>query len=49
MWVSNILREFSLYKHFYAFLQGAYFEHDALALGICIILPLYFASLALKK
>lgn len=48
-WVSNILRELSLYKHFYAFLQGAFFEHDALALLICIILPLYFASLALKK
>lgn len=48
-WVSDILRELSLYKHFYVFLQGAFFEHDALAFTLAIILPLYFASIALKK
>lgn len=48
-WVSNIIREFSLYKHFYAFLQGAFFEHDALAFILFTLVPLYLASIALKK
>lgn len=48
-WISVIIRELSLYKHFYAFLQGAFFEHDALAFVLFTFVPLYLASIALKK
>jgi ABC-2 type transport system permease protein len=47
--LGTVLKEFSIYKHFYAFLLGGFYLHDLGALIFSIILALYVAGLALKR
>ena len=44
-----ILKECSIYKHFFSFLGGGFYLHDIGALLFLIVLALYLAGLSLKR